>query len=73
MTGQGTEIILGGLADATRYRDPARMAGFGVPDRPWLSALRPGDQIIPGQTRIACTFARERWLAGVPTAPGVRR
>lgn len=38
MTGRNIEIILGGLADAIRYRDPGRIAEFLAPDLVWEGA-----------------------------------
>ena len=38
MTARNIEIILGGLVDAVRYRDPERIAGFLVPDLIWDGA-----------------------------------
>jgi hypothetical protein len=32
MTARNIEIVLGGLVDAVRYRDPKRIAGFLAPD-----------------------------------------
>jgi limonene-1,2-epoxide hydrolase len=41
MTARNIEIILGGLVDAVRYRDPARIAGFLAPELVW-------DGVSPG-------------------------
>ena len=41
MTARNIEIILGGLVDAVRYRDPERIAGFLAPDLVW-------DGVAPG-------------------------
>jgi hypothetical protein len=35
MTAWNIEIILGGLVDAVRYRNPGRVAGFLAPDLVW--------------------------------------
>ena len=46
MTARNIEIVLGGLVDAVRDRDPERIAGFLAPDlvggrqpRPWPAAI----------------------------------
>ena len=41
MTARNIEIILGGLVDAVRYRDPERIAGVLAPDLVW-------DGVAPG-------------------------
>lgn len=41
MTGRNIEIILGGLMDAVRYRDPRRIADFLAPDLVW-EGVSPG-------------------------------
>ena len=41
MTARNIEIILGGLVDAVRYRDPGRIAGFLAPELVW-------DGVSPG-------------------------
>lgn len=38
MPGRNIEVILGGLADAIRYRDPQRIAEFLAPDLVWEGA-----------------------------------
>ena len=43
MTARNIEIILGGLVDAVRYRDPERIAGFLAPDLVWDGA-EPGQR-----------------------------
>ena len=35
MTARNIEIVLGGLVDAVRYRDPGRIAGFLASDLVW--------------------------------------
>ena len=35
MTARNIEIVLGGLVDAVRYRDPERIAGLLAPDLVW--------------------------------------
>jgi hypothetical protein len=46
MTARNIEIVLGGLVDAVRYRDPERIAGFLAPDLV-------GDGVSPG---LRCVF-----------------